>query len=277
MVGAAFPLFARRKTVREAHERARAADGFNRARLGNRVHYSINAIGGVRRDLTPIAIERTKHILNDLEKLSDEVIAAVENHTSRLSNIGVLQKEKATAAGVVGPVLRASGIARDIRKDDPYAAYDEVDFDIKVEDSCDVLGRALVRAKETYESMKIIRQLFDRLSKGELLAEVGKPREGEGTSRVEAPRGELIYYIRSNGTNIPQRVKLRPPTYMNDHAVVEMLRGKARKSAVSSREFGSMHLVDESCGDNRRPHGKEEDCKLERPRVRACKRFLSID
>jgi NADH-quinone oxidoreductase subunit D len=193
---------------------------------GNRVHYSINAIGGVRRDLTPIAIERTKHILNDLEKLSDEVLAAIRNHASRLSNIGVLPKEKATAAGVVGPVLRASAIARDIRKDDPYAAYDDVDFDIKVEDSCDVLGRALVRAKETYESIKIIRQLFDRLPKGELLADVGKPREGEGTSRVEAPRGELIYYIRSNGTNIPQRVKLRPPTYMNDHAVVEMLQGE---------------------------------------------------
>lgn len=193
---------------------------------GNRVHYSINTIGGVRRDLAPAVIEKTKHILNDLEKLSGEILAAIENHASRLSNIGVLPKDRAIAAGVVGPVLRASGIGRDIRKDDPHAAYDEINFDVVVEDSCDVLGRALVRAKEIYESIKIIRQLFDSLPQGELLAEVGKPREGEGTSRVEAPRGELIYYIRSNGTNIPQRVKLRPPTYMNDHAVVEMLRGE---------------------------------------------------
>jgi Ni,Fe-hydrogenase III large subunit len=161
-----------------------------------------------------------------LEKLSGEILAAIENHASRLSNIGVLPKDRAIAAGVVGPVLRASGIGRDIRKDDPHAAYDEVNFDVVVEDSGDVLGRALVRAKEIYESIKIIRQLLDSLPQGELLAEVGKPREGEGTSRVEAPRGELIYYIRSNGTNIPQRVKLRPPTYMNDHAVVEMLRGE---------------------------------------------------
>jgi len=83
-----------------------------------------------------------------------------------------------------------------------------------------------VRANEIYESVKIIRQLLDRLPQGELCTEIGKPRMGEGTSRVEAPRGELIYYIRSDGTNIPQRVKLRPPTYMNDHAVVEMLRGE---------------------------------------------------
>jgi len=193
---------------------------------GNRVHYSINAIGGVRRDLTPSAIKRTNQILNDLEKLTGEVLEAIEDHASRLSNIGVLPKDRAIAAGVVGPILRASGIGRDIRKDDPYAAYDEVDFDVKVENSCDVLGRALVRAEETYESIKIIRQLFDSLPQGELCAEIGKPREGEGTSRVEAPRGELIYYIRSNGTNIPQRVKLRPPTYMNDHAVVEMLQGE---------------------------------------------------
>jgi len=193
---------------------------------GNRVHYSINAIGGVRRDLTPTAIERMRRILSDLEKLSDEVLVAVKGHASRLSNIGVLPKNRAIATGVVGPVLRASGIERDIRKDDQYAAYSEVDFDVKTEDSCDVFGRTLVRAKETYESIKIIRQLLDSQPQGELVADVGKPREGEGTSRVEAPRGELIYYIRSNGTNIPQRVKLRPPTYMNDHAVVEMLRGE---------------------------------------------------
>jgi len=83
-----------------------------------------------------------------------------------------------------------------------------------------------VRVKEIPESVKIIRQIFDRLPSGELRAEVGAPREGEGVGRVEAPRGELIYYVRSNGTNIPQRVKLRPPTYVNDHAVVEMLRGE---------------------------------------------------
>jgi NADH-quinone oxidoreductase subunit D len=193
---------------------------------GNRVHYSMNAIGGVRRDLTVGAIERTKHILNDIEKLLPDIFETIKSHAQRISGVGVLPKGRAISAGVVGPVLRASGIKSDIRRDDPYAAYDEVDFEVKIEDSCDVLGRALVRANEIYESVKIIRQLFDRLPQGELCTEVVKPHKGEGTSRVEAPRGELIYYIRSDGTNIPQRVKLRPPTYMNDHAVVEMLRGE---------------------------------------------------
>jgi len=193
---------------------------------GNRVHYSMNAIGGVRRDLTAGTIERTKHILNDIEKFLPDAFEAIKSHAQRISGVGMLPKERAIAAGVVGPVLRASGIMSDIRRDDPYAAYDEVDFEVKMEDSCDVLGRALVRANEIYESVKIIRQLLDRLPQGELCTEIGKPRMGEGTSRVEAPRGELIYYIRSDGTNIPQRVKLRPPTYMNDHAVVEMLQGE---------------------------------------------------
>jgi NADH-quinone oxidoreductase subunit D len=193
---------------------------------GNRVHYSMNAIGGVRRDLTAGTIERTNYILNDIEKFFPDAFEAIKSHAQRISGVGVLPKERAIAAGVVGPVLRASGIMSDIRRDDPYAAYDEVDFEVKMEDSCDVLGRALVRANEIYESVKIIRQLLDRLPQGELWTEIGKPRMGEGTSRVEAPRGELIYYIRSDGTNIPQRVKLRPPTYMNDHAVVEMLCGE---------------------------------------------------
>lgn len=193
---------------------------------GNRVHYSVNAIGGVRRDLKPAVINRAMQLLDGLEKLSTEVLEAIKTHARRISGIGVLPRERAISAGVVGPILRASGIASDIRKDDPYAAYDEVDFDVKVEDSCDVLGRALVRVKEIPESVSIIRQLFDRLPSGELRAEVGAPREGEGIGRVEAPRGELIYFVRSNGTNIPQRVKLRPPTYVNDHAVVEMLQGE---------------------------------------------------
>ncbi len=193
---------------------------------GNRVHYSINAIGGVRRDLTPAAAERVRQVLGQLEVTSGDILRALESHAPRLSGIGALSREGAAAAGVVGPVLRASGVESDIRKDDPYAAYEEVDFEVKVEGGCDVYARALVRARETYESMNIIRQLLDNLPAGEIGVEVGEPHVGEGISRVEAPRGELIYYVKSNGTNIPERVKLRPPTYMNEHAVAEMLRGE---------------------------------------------------
>lgn len=190
---------------------------------GNRVHYSMNAIGGVRRDVSAEAIGSVGGILDDLETLSGEISKALKTVKSRLEDIGPLSREKALAYGVVGPVLRASGVQSDIRKDDPYAAYGEVDFDVPIEDGCDVLARALVRARETRESMNIVRQLIERMPVGELRAEVGKPPEGEDFSRVEAPRGELIYYVRSNGTNFPERVKLRPPTYVNDRAIAEML------------------------------------------------------
>ncbi|MDI6819715.1 MAG: nickel-dependent hydrogenase large subunit [Candidatus Hodarchaeaceae archaeon] len=193
---------------------------------GNRVHYAINAIGGVRRDVTQAAVGQVEKVLNELEALSENTLLALEKNAPKLSGLGPLSREKALNFGAVGPVLRASGVKSDIRRDDPYAAYDEVDFEVITENGCDVLARALVRAMETYESMKIIRQLLSGLPLGEIKKEVGKPPVREETSRVEAPRGELIYYVRSDGTNIPRRVKLRPPTYANDRAVIEMLQGQ---------------------------------------------------
>lgn len=191
---------------------------------GNRVHYSINALGGVRRDLKPEAARRVKTLLPELERLTEDIMRALKSAAPKLEGKGPLSKEEALAYGVVGPVLRASGVKSDIRRDDPYAAYGEVDFEVITEDGCDVLARALVRARETHESADIIQQLLGGLPAGDIKTEVGKPPAGEESGRVEAPRGELIYFIRSNGSNIPERVKLRPPTYMNDRAVVEMLR-----------------------------------------------------
>lgn len=190
---------------------------------GNRVHYSINTIGGVRRDVAKRILAETKLLMSNLKTLSDRISRALKAAEPKLSGLGPLSREKARAYGVVGPVLRASGVESDIRKDDPHAAYDEVDFGVPTESGCDVFSRALVRARETWESMKIVRQLIESMPKGEICAEVGKPPVGEDFSRVEAPRGELIYHIRSNGTSYPERVKLRPPTYMNDAAIVEML------------------------------------------------------
>ncbi|MDI6884452.1 MAG: nickel-dependent hydrogenase large subunit [Hadesarchaea archaeon] len=190
---------------------------------GNRVHFSINSIGGVRRDVTKRMLAAVKSLMGDLETLTDDISRELRNAAPKLSGLGPLPRDKARAYGVVGPVLRASGVESDIRKDDPYAAYGEVDFEIPTEEEGDVFSRALVRARETLESVKIIRQLIERMPKGEISVDIREPLVGEDFSRVEAPRGELIYYVRSNGTNYPERVKLRPPTYMNDRAVVEML------------------------------------------------------
>lgn len=193
---------------------------------GNRVHFSINAIGGVKRDVSKRLLTKVKVLMDDLSALSGEISTEVKGATPKLSGIGQLSKEKARAYGVVGPVLRASGIESDIRKDDPYAAYPELDFEIPTEDGCDVYSRALVRAKETFESIKLVRQLIERIPKGEIRIDMEKPPAAEDFSRVEAPRGELIYFVRLNGTNYPERVKLRPPTYVNEPALLEMLAGE---------------------------------------------------
>ena len=201
---------------------------------GNRINYLINTIGGVRRDITPEKAEKIRRVLKDLKPLSDylmDLLGDDGEFTRKTKGVGVLSREKALDLGAVGPTLRGSGIASDVRKDDPYAAYGEVDFEVITENDGDVRAKALVRARETYESMKIIEQALDDLPSGEIVAELKEPRVGEEVGRTEAPRGELIYYIRSNGTNIPERVKVRTPSFANNFTILEMLRGEKLENA----------------------------------------------
>ncbi|MCD6470846.1 nickel-dependent hydrogenase large subunit [Candidatus Bathyarchaeota archaeon] len=201
---------------------------------GNRINYLINTIGGVRRDITPEKAEKIRRVLKDLKPLSDYLMDLLGDNgefTKKTKGVGVLPREKALDLGAVGPTLRGSGIASDIRKDDPYAAYGEIDFEVITENDGDVRAKALVRARETYESIKIIEQALDNLPSGEIVAELKEPRVGEEVGRTEAPRGELIYYIRSNGTNIPERVKVRTPSFANNFTILEMLRGEKLENA----------------------------------------------
>ncbi len=201
---------------------------------GNRINYLINTIGGVRRDITPEKAEKIRQVLRDLKPLSDylmDLLGENGEFTKKTKGVGVLPREKALDLGAVGPTLRGSGIASDVRKDDPYAAYGEIDFEVITENDGDVRAKALVRARETYESMKIIEQALDNLPSGEIVAELKEPRVGEEVGRTEAPRGELIYYIRSNGTNIPERVKVRTPSFANNFTILEMLRGEKLENA----------------------------------------------
>jgi len=127
----------------------------------------------------------------------------------------------------VGPTARASNVGRDVRRDDPYAAYGEVSFDVITDTHCDVYGRTLVRVKELMESYKIIRQLLTQLPEGPIT--VRAPRKipaGEAVSRYEAPRGEDVHYVKSNGTERPERVKVRAPTLANIQAVKQMLKDR---------------------------------------------------
>jgi len=194
---------------------------------GNRVNYGINTIGGVRRDISP---EQTKDILSGLKKLEERTKYYIDVATKettiikRLSNVGVLSKKNALSLGAVGPTARASGVDRDTRRDDPYAAYNEIDFKVITDDHCDVYGRTLVRCGELMESYKILRQALQNMPEGPLT--VKAPRKipaGEAVSRYEAPRGECMHYVRSNGTEKPERVKVRAPTLANVQCVAKML------------------------------------------------------
>jgi len=198
------------------------------ALTGNRVNYGLNTIGGVRRDVSP---EQKEQILKAVDVLEERtryyITVATEEATliQRLSGVGKLSKEDVIRLGAVGPTGRASGVKRDTRKDDPYGVYAELEFNVITSDQCDVYGRTLVRVGELMESYKMVRQLVRAMPEGPIT--VKAPRKipaGEALSRYEAPRGEDVHYVRGNGTERPERVKVRAPTLANVQAVGHMLK-----------------------------------------------------
>lgn len=188
---------------------------------GNRQHYAMFKIGGVRKDITKELIPQVEKMCNDLIPVVDMFKGAVMDDPvihARLKGVGVLTKEDAIKYCVVGPTARASGIDIDVRRDDPYAAYGMVEFNIPVLNNGDVFDKAVVRILEMYESIKIINQCLSGLKKepeGNIEIKVDFIQSGEGIGRHEAPRGEVFHYIRSDGSNRPVRHKIRAPSYMN--------------------------------------------------------------
>ncbi|MCX5785171.1 MAG: nickel-dependent hydrogenase large subunit [Elusimicrobia bacterium] len=196
---------------------------------GNRVHYSINTIGGVRRDVTPEQKAEVLKRINFLEERTNYYIkVALEEPTirARTANVGKLPHDVAIERGAVGPTTRASGVKRDVRKDDPYLIYDKLDFNVITSDACDVFGRLVVRALELMESYKLIKQVINYLPEGPITVKVpARIAPAEVVNRYEAPRGEDIHYLKTNGTDKPERLKVRAPTLANLQSVVYMLEG----------------------------------------------------
>ncbi|HOW89891.1 MAG TPA: nickel-dependent hydrogenase large subunit [Elusimicrobiales bacterium] len=196
---------------------------------GNRVHYGMNTIGGVRRDISP---EQKAEILKRLDILEERTKYYVKLGTeeptilARSRNVGLLPHDVAIERGAVGPTARASGVARDVRKDEPYLIYDKLDFALVTAQTNDVFGRLVVRVLELVESYKIIRQVLNYLPEGPIAVKVpAKIGPGEAVNRYEAPRGEDIHYVKANGTDKPERVKVRAPTMANYSSVSYMLNG----------------------------------------------------
>ncbi len=194
---------------------------------GNRVNYAMNTLGGVRRDIAP---EQFPHILKIVDALEErtkyyiDLAMTEETLAQRLSGVGYLSKEDAIRLGAVGPTSRASGADRDTRRDDPYAAYDELDFKVVTDDHCDVFGRTVVRLGELMQTYAMIRQILKQMPEGPITVKAPlRIPAGEAVSRYEAPRGEDVHYVKSNGTDKPERVKVRAPTLANTQSVAKML------------------------------------------------------
>ena len=199
------------------------------ALTGNRVNYGYNTIGGVRRDISD---EQKQDVLKATDALEERTkyYAELAGHevtlSKRLKDVGRLSKEQVLLWGVTGPTARASGIKRDIRKDDPYAVYAELDFEVVSNEHCDVFGRTLVRVGELLQTYKMIRQIMAQLPDGPIAAKAPrKIPKGQAISRYEAPRGEDFHFVRGNGTDKPERVKVRAPTLVNMQAVALMMKG----------------------------------------------------
>jgi len=137
---------------------------------------------------------------------------------ARTKGVGILTKQDIIDYGAVGPTARASGVAIDVRKDDPYAAYPLVNWKVITSEAGDVFAKAEVRLLEIYESISIIRQCLDGLKKekeGDISLKVKEIPEGIGNGRAEAPRGEVFHFVQSDGSNSPVRHKIRAPSYVN--------------------------------------------------------------
>jgi len=194
---------------------------------GNRVIVSVNVVGGVRRDLNSEQISWILTLLKEIEqeiKALKKTILTDYTVAKRTVGKGVLTKQQAYGIGTVGPVLRGSGVVQDTRMLG-YAAFNELHFEPVVEIDGDCFARTKVRFRETLQSIDLIRQAISKIPDGEINVKVkGKP-QGEVVSRVEQPRGELLYYIKANGSKNLDRLRIRTPTFANIPAILAMLPG----------------------------------------------------
>ncbi len=186
---------------------------------GQRLTYNYIRIGGVSKDLPAGFDQKCRKALDTIEEKLKDYTGLLNGNPiwlARTKDIGVLDADVAKAYGASGPVLRASGVNYDIRRNDPYSAYPKFDFDVCVRENGDTFDRYMLRLDEIKQSIRIIRQVLDGLPEGDIKAKVSpnfKPPAGEVYSHIESARGEMGCYIKSDGTKKPTRVKLRGSSY----------------------------------------------------------------
>jgi len=162
----------------------------------------------------------------------------------RLKDVGILSAEECKEFGVTGPVLRAAGVKWDLRKEQPYSGYEKYDFDIPTRTNGDTYDRYVVRMEEMRQSVRIMRQAVAAIPEGPVMGKVGKvikPPVGEVYVSIEAPKGELGYYLVSDGSTQPYRCRVRPPSFVNLQALDRMIRGGLVADVVAV--IGTLDIV----------------------------------
>jgi NADH-quinone oxidoreductase subunit C/D len=223
---------------------------------GQRLMFNYFRLGGVAWDLP----EPREEFLGNVREYLDGLPRRIEEYHDLLTrneilqlrtvDTGTLPPEVAKEYGTTGPVLRGSGVDYDLRRDDPYGYYDELDWDVITEDGCDNYSRLLVRMREVEESARIVEQCVDLLDgwpEGERNVQANVPRtirpddDTEVYRAVEAAKGELGIYIRADGTDEPARFKIRGPSFSNLQALPEMAEGESIPDLIAS--LGSLDTI----------------------------------
>ncbi len=183
---------------------------------GNRVQFDYTSIGGVNRDITEEVYKELKTRLGELEKRLLELKEIFEKDYTlkqRWKGIGIITKEMAQEYNAVGPIARASGLATDCRVEFEYLPYSELGYEMVLYTDGDVWSRNMVRVDETLVSLKVLKNALENIPEGEIKVNVKGNPKGEALVRWEAPRGELLYYVKGNGKPVLERLRIKTPTF----------------------------------------------------------------
>ncbi len=229
-------------------EREKILDLFE-ALTGSRMMCNYMRFGGCRVELPSGWLEWVKKVVDAFPRFLDEyeqLLTGNEIFMARAQGVGVLKKELAINAGVTGPMLRASGVNYDIRKVDKYGIYDRFDFKIPLGEHGDVYDRYMIRMLEMRESLKILNQALRDIPAGPIMDPKAKlrgfrPPVGEAYGRIESPKGELGFYLISDGTANPYRYRVRPPSLINLTVLEDMCRGYNVADTIVI--FGTVDIV----------------------------------
>ncbi len=214
---------------------------------GGRLTTNYFKVGGFMYDLPPGFFNRLGKFLSRFGRSITELdTLLVENaiFVARTRGVGTISRERAISYGMTGPCLRGSGAAQDVRRDSPYSIYPKLAFDVPTGKNGDTWDRSWVRIEEMRQSLRILRQAMDGFPSGEHRVRVPRniePPPGEAYASVEGPRGEVGFYLVSNGTRKPARIKMRSPSFSNFSALSEILRGLKIADMVAI--MGSLDLV----------------------------------